>query len=126
MTDSSIAYKDLRGYLAAVAGTVAPLNRAPHPNAAKVLSTGSCYATARSRLKSAPATPRARRPHCASTVRKTKSASRTTPRRDQKFDTGKPEWIEMKPVLGVFNETLKAAVKNCWLTRKILKNYTVR
>jgi len=28
------------------------------------------------------------------------------------IDTGKPEWIEMKPILDVVNEALKAAGKN--------------
>ena len=28
------------------------------------------------------------------------------------LDTGKPEWIEMEPILDVVNEALKAAGKN--------------
>jgi hypothetical protein len=28
------------------------------------------------------------------------------------LDTGKPEWIEMKPIIDVVNEALKAAGKN--------------
>jgi len=28
------------------------------------------------------------------------------------LDTGRPEWIEMKPILEVVNEALKAARKN--------------
>jgi hypothetical protein len=94
-------------------GTLSFVDRAPHPNAAKVfinwlLSRRGQIALQRSQANAeSPAD----------------SLRIDIPKDDVPFqsrrldgvrylDTGRPEWIEMKPILDVVNEALKAAGKN--------------
>ena len=94
-------------------GTLSFVDRAPHPNAAKVfinwlLSRRGQIALQRSQANAeSPAD----------------SLRIDIPKEDVPFqsrrldgvrylDTGRPEWIEMKPILDVVNEALKAAGKN--------------
>jgi ABC-type Fe3+ transport system substrate-binding protein len=94
-------------------GTVALLNRAPHPNAARVFinwllsRSGQIAVQKRTANAESPAD----------------SLRIDIPKDDVPFlgrrldgikylDTGKPEWIEMKPILGVVNDALKEAGKN--------------
>ena len=94
-------------------GTLSFVDRAPHPNAAKVfinwlLSRRGQIALQRSQANAeSPAD----------------SLRIDIPKEDVPFqsrrldgvrylDTGRPEWIEMKPILDVVNEALKAARKN--------------
>ena len=93
-------------------GTVALLNRAPHPNAARVFinwllsRSGQIAVQKRTANAESPAD----------------SLRIDIPKDDVPFlgrrlegikylDTGKPEWIEMKPILGVVNDALKEAGK---------------
>jgi iron(III) transport system substrate-binding protein len=94
-------------------GTVALLNRAPHPNAAKVFinwllsRNGQIVLQKRTANGESPA-----------------DSLRTDIPKDEVpllgrrldgikyLDTGKPEWIEMKPIIDVVNEALKAAGKS--------------
>jgi hypothetical protein len=91
-------------------GTVALPNQAPHPNAAKVfinwlLSRNGQIALQRRTMNAeSPADslridiPKADVPHGSRRLEAIRY-----------LDTGRPEWIEMKPILDVVNETLKAA-----------------
>jgi len=94
-------------------GTLALVNRAPHPNAAKVfinwlLSRRGQIALQKSLINS---------------ESPPDSLRIDVPKDDVPFqyrrldgvkylDTGKPEWLDMKPVLDVVNEALKGAGKN--------------
>jgi ABC-type Fe3+ transport system substrate-binding protein len=94
-------------------GTVALPNQAPHPNAAKVfinwlLSRNGQIALQRRTMNAeSPADslridiPKADVPHGSRRLEGIRY-----------LDTGRPEWIEMKPILDVVNETLKAAGKS--------------
>jgi len=94
-------------------GTVALVNRAPHPNAARVFINwllsrkGQIALQARTANAESPAD----------------SLRIDIPKEEVPFDnrrldgikyldTGKPEWIEMKPIIDVVNEALKTAGKN--------------
>jgi iron(III) transport system substrate-binding protein len=94
-------------------GTVALINRAPHPNAAKVFINWLLSRSGQIALQK-------RTAHAESPV---DSLRIDIPKDDVPYlgrrldgiiylDTGKPEWIEMKPVLEVVNDALKAAGKN--------------
>ena len=95
-------------------GTVALLNRAPHPNAARVFIN---WLLSRSgQIAAAKANRQRREPGGFAARRYSQRRSATTSRRRLEgikyLDTGKPEWIEMKPILGVVNDALKEAGKN--------------
>ena len=94
-------------------GTLALVNRAPHPNAAKVFINwllsrkGQIVLQKKTAIGESPAD----------------SLRIDIPKDDVPYlnrrldgikylDTGKPEWIEMKPVLDVVNEALKSAGKS--------------
>jgi iron(III) transport system substrate-binding protein len=94
-------------------GTLALVNRAPHPNAAKVfinwllLRRGQIALQKRTSTDESPAD----------------SLRIDIPKDDVPYlnrrlegikylDTGKPEWIEMKPIIEVVNEALKSAGKS--------------
>jgi ABC-type Fe3+ transport system substrate-binding protein len=94
-------------------GTVALVNRAPHPNAAKVFINWLLSRRGQIALQKR-----------TSTGESPADSLRTDiPREDVPYlnrrleginylDTGKPEWIEMKPIIEVVNEALKSAGKN--------------
>ena len=94
-------------------GTLALLNRAPHPNAAKVfinwlLSRAGQIALQRRTMN-------AESPADSLRIDIPKEEVPYDNRRldgIKYLDTGKPEWIEMKPIIDVVNETLKAAGRN--------------
>ena len=94
-------------------GTLALVNRAPHPNAAKVfinwlLSRKGQIALQKNMLD-------AENPTDSLRIDIPKDDVPLLNRRldGMKYlDTGRPEWMEMKPVLDVMNEALKAAGKN--------------
>lgn len=94
-------------------GTLSFVDRAPHPNAAKVfinwlLSRRGQIALQRSQAN-------AESPADSLRIDIPKDAVPFQSRRldgVRYLDTGRPEWIEMKPILDVVNEALKAAGKN--------------
>ena len=94
-------------------GTVALVNRAPHPNAARVFINWLLSRKGQIALQKATLTGES----------PSDSLRIDIPKDDVPFqyrrldgikyvDTGKPEWLEMKPILEVVNEALKAAGKN--------------
>jgi len=94
-------------------GTVALLNRAPHPNAAKVFINWLLSRSGQIALQKR--TMNAESPADSLRTDIPKDEVPLLQRRlpDIKYvDTGKPEWIEMKPIIDVVNEALKAAGKN--------------
>ena len=94
-------------------GTLSFVDRAPHPNAAKVfinwlLSRRGQIALQRSQAN-------AESPAVSLRIDIPKDDVPFQSRRldgVRYLDTGRPEWIEMKPILDVVNEALKAARKN--------------
>ena len=94
-------------------GTLALVNRAPHPNAAKVfinwlLSRAGQIALQRRTMN-------AESPADSLRIDIPKEEVPYDNRRLEGIkylDTGKPEWIEMKPIIDVVNEALKSAGKN--------------
>lgn len=94
-------------------GTVALVNRAPHPNAAKVFI--NWLLSRKGQIAVQKRTAHAESPADSLRTDIPKDEVPFEQRRlpDIKYlDTGKPEWIEMKPVLDVVNEALKSAGKN--------------
>ncbi|HEX2932629.1 MAG TPA: extracellular solute-binding protein [Candidatus Binatia bacterium] len=94
-------------------GTVALVNRAPHPNAAKVFI--NWLLSRNGQIAVQKRTARAESPADSLRIDIPKDEVPFEQRRlsDIKYlDTGKPEWMDMKPVLDVVNEALKAAGKN--------------
>jgi len=94
-------------------GTVALINRAPHPNAAKVFINWLLSRSGQTAVQKR--TARAESPADSLRIDIAKDEVPFEQRRlpDIKYlDTGKPEWIDMKPVLDVVNDALKAAGKN--------------
>jgi len=93
-------------------GTVAVMNRAPHPNAAKVFVNWLLSRNGQIALQKR--TMNAESPADSLRVDIPKDEVPYDSRRLEGLkylDTGKPEWIEMKPIIGVVNEALKAAGK---------------
>jgi iron(III) transport system substrate-binding protein len=93
-------------------GTVALMNRAPHPNAAKVFI--NWLLSRRGQMAVQKRTATAESPADSLRIDIPKDEVPFEQRRlpDIRYlDTGKPEWIEMKPVLDVINEALRAAGK---------------
>ncbi|HEV8725992.1 MAG TPA: extracellular solute-binding protein [Candidatus Binatia bacterium] len=94
-------------------GTLALINRAPHPNAAKVFI--NWLLSRRGQLSLQKTQAGAESPADSLRVDIPKDDVPLLNRRLEGIkylDTGRPEWIEMKPILDVVNEALKAAGKN--------------
>jgi iron(III) transport system substrate-binding protein len=94
-------------------GTLALVNRAPHPNAAKVFINWLLSRRGQIALQKSQAT--AESPADSLRIDIPKDDVPYLNRRldgIKYLDTGKPEWIEMKPILGVLNDALKEAGKN--------------
>ncbi|HEU4341392.1 MAG TPA: extracellular solute-binding protein [Candidatus Binatia bacterium] len=93
-------------------GTLALVNRAPHPNAAKVFI--NWLLSRRGQMALQKRTSTAESPADSLRVDIPKDDVPYLNRRLEGIkyiDTGKPEWIEMKPILDTVNEALKAAGK---------------
>jgi iron(III) transport system substrate-binding protein len=93
-------------------GTVALLNRAPHPNAAKVFINWLLSRNGQIALQKR--TMNAESPADSLRIDISKDEVPLLGRRldgIKYLDTGKPEWIEMKPIIDVVNDGLKDAVK---------------
>jgi iron(III) transport system substrate-binding protein len=94
-------------------GTAALLNRAPHPNAAKVFINWLLSRSGQIALQKR--TANAENPADSLRIDIPKAEVPYESRRLEGIkylDTGKPEWIEMKPILGVVNDALKEAGKH--------------
>ena len=94
-------------------GTLTLVDRAPHPNAAKVLINWLLSRRGQIALQKSQAN--AESPADSLRIDIPKEEVPYSSRRldgIKYLDTGRPEWIEMKPILNVVNETLKAAGKN--------------
>lgn len=93
-------------------GTLALVNRAPHPNAAKVFINWLLSRNGQMALQKKLAT--AESPADSLRIDIAKDDVPFLNRRldgVKYLDTGKPEWIEMGPIINVVNEALKAAGK---------------
>ena len=94
-------------------GTVALLNRAPHPNAAKVFINWLLSRSGQIALQKRTAHAESPADSLRTDIPKNEVPFEQRRLPDIKYlDTGKPEWMDMKPVLDVVNEALKAAGKN--------------
>jgi iron(III) transport system substrate-binding protein len=94
-------------------GTLALVNRAPHPNAAKVFINWLLSRKGQIALQKRMST--AESPADSLRIDIPKDDVPYLNRRldgVKYLDTGKPEWIEMKPIIEVVNEVLRAAGKN--------------
>ena len=94
-------------------GTLSFVDRAPHPNAAKVFINWLLSRRGQIALQKTQAN--AESPADSLRIDIPKDDVPLQSRRldgIKYLDTGRPEWIEMKPILDVVNETLKAAGKN--------------
>jgi iron(III) transport system substrate-binding protein len=94
-------------------GTLGLVNRAPHPNAAKIFINWLLSRKGQTALQK----------NMANSENPADSLRIDIPKDDvplssrridgvKYIDTGKPEWMEMKPILDVMNEALKAAGKS--------------
>jgi ABC-type Fe3+ transport system substrate-binding protein len=94
-------------------GTVALLNRAPHPNAAKVFINWLLSRNGQIALQKRTATAESPADSLRTDIPKDE-VPLLGRRLDgiQYLDTGKPEWIDMKPIIDVVNGALKSAAKN--------------
>ena len=93
-------------------GTVALLNRAPHPNAAKVFINWLLSRNGQIALQKR--TMNSESPADSLRIDIPKEEVPLLGRRldgIKYLDTGKPEWIEMKPIIDVVNDSLKDAGK---------------
>jgi ABC-type Fe3+ transport system substrate-binding protein len=94
-------------------GTLAVLNRAPHPNAAKVFINWLLSRNGQIALQKRTAHAESPADSLRTDISKNEVPFEQRRLPDIKYlDTGKPEWMDMKPVLDVVNEALKAAGKN--------------
>ena len=94
-------------------GTLTLIDRAPHPNAAKVFINWLLSARGQTALQKSQAN--AESPADSLRIDIPKDEVPFASRRldgIKYLDTGRSEWIEMKPILDVVNEALKAAGKN--------------
>lgn len=94
-------------------GTLALMNRAPHPNAAKVFI--NWLLSRKGQISVQNRTAHAESPADSLRIDIPKDQVPFESRRLEGvkyLDTGRPDWIDMKPILNVVNETLKAAGKN--------------
>jgi ABC-type glycerol-3-phosphate transport system substrate-binding protein len=94
-------------------GTLALVNRAPHPNAAKVFINWLLSRKGQIALQKRTSTGESPADSLRIDIPKD-DVPYLNRRLDgiKYLDTGKPEWIEMKPIIDVVNEALKAAGKN--------------
>jgi len=94
-------------------GTLALVNRAPHPNAAKVFINWLLSRKGQMALQKRTSTGESAADSLRIDIPKD-DVPYLNRRLDgiKYLDTGKPEWIEMKPILDVVNEALKAVGKN--------------
>ena len=94
-------------------GTVALLNRAPHPNAGKVFINWLLSRNGQIALQKRMMNGESPADSLRIDIPKDEVPFEQRRLPDIKYlDTGKPEWMDMKPVLDVVNEALKAAGKN--------------
>lgn len=94
-------------------GTVALVNRAPHPNAAKVFINWLLSRSGQIALQKRTANAESPADSLRVDIPKEEVPYESRRLEGIKYlDTGKPEWIEMKPILGVVNDVLKEAGKN--------------
>ena len=94
-------------------GTLAVVNRAPHPNAAKVFI--NWLLSRRGQIALQKRTLSGESPADSLRIDIPKDDVPYLNRRLEGIkylDTGKPEWVEMKPIIEVVNDALKAAGKN--------------
>jgi len=94
-------------------GTLALMNRAPHPNSAKVFINWLLSRSGQTAVQRR--TMNAESPADSLRIDIAKEEVPYDNRRLEGIkylDTGKPEWIEMKPIIDVVNEALKSAGKN--------------
>ena len=94
-------------------GTLALVNRAPHPNAAKVFV--NWLLSRKGQIALQKRTSNGESPADSLRIDIPKDDVPYLNRRLEGIkylDTGKPEWIDMKPIVDLMNETLKAAGKN--------------
>lgn len=89
-------------------GTVALVNRAPHPNAAKVFINWLLSRAGQMSLQKRMSTAESPADSLRIDIPKDEVPMQSRRLDGIKYlDTGKPEWIEMKPILEVVNEALK-------------------
>jgi ABC-type Fe3+ transport system substrate-binding protein len=94
-------------------GTLALLNRAPHPNAARVFINWLLSRNGQIALQRRTMNAESPADSLRTDIPKNEVPFEQRRLPDIKYlDTGKPEWMDMKPVLDVVNEALKAAGKN--------------
>jgi ABC-type Fe3+ transport system substrate-binding protein len=94
-------------------GTVALVNRAPHPNAAKVFINWLLSRSGQIALQKRTANAENPADSLRIDIPKDEVAYESRRLEGIKYlDTGKPEWIEMKPILSLVNDALKVAGKN--------------
>jgi iron(III) transport system substrate-binding protein len=94
-------------------GTVTLLNRAPHPNAAKVFINWLLSRSGQIALQKRTANAESPADSLRTDIPKDEVPLLGRRLDGIKYlDTGKPEWIEMKPIIDMVNEALKAAGKN--------------
>jgi ABC-type Fe3+ transport system substrate-binding protein len=90
-------------------GTLTLVNRAPHPNAAKVFINWLLSRRGQMALQKSQANAESPADSLRIDIPKDEVPFEQRRLPDIKYlDTGKPEWIDMKPVLDVVNEALKA------------------
>ena len=94
-------------------GTLALVNRAPHPNAAKVFINWLLSRRGQIALQKRTLTGESPADSLRTDISKEDVPYLNRRLEGIKYlDTGKPEWIEMKPILDVVNDALKSAGKN--------------
>ena len=94
-------------------GTLALLNRAPHPNAAKVFINWLLSRNGQIALQRRTMTAESPADSLRIDIPKEEVPYDNRRLEGIKYlDTGRPEWIEMKPIVDVVNEALKAAGKS--------------
>jgi ABC-type Fe3+ transport system substrate-binding protein len=94
-------------------GTLALVNRAPHPNAAKVFINWLLSRRGQIALQKRTSTGESPADSLRIDIPKDDVPYLNRRLEGIKYlDTGKPEWIEMKPIIEVVNEALKTAGKN--------------
>jgi ABC-type Fe3+ transport system substrate-binding protein len=94
-------------------GTLALVNRAPHPNAAKVFINWLLSRRGQIALQKRTLTGESPADSLRADIPKDDVPYLNRRLEGIKYlDTGKPEWIEMKPIIEVVNDALKAAGKN--------------
>ncbi len=94
-------------------GTLALVNRAPHPNAAKVFINWLLSRKGQTALQKRTAAGESPADSLRTDISKDDVPYLNRRLDGVKYlDTGKPEWIEMKPILDVVNEALRSAGKN--------------